>query len=659
MPSKLGLPRGPDNIPPLELSPGTDSKIPTGNAIKQTITQQHSEQQQKQRQQQHSQNNPNNKQNSGLSKQAISSEFLKVSPNLFTPERLHLFDTVELYTTLIKTSKTIQQGERLGNLSWRILNKALLRNNDINISKKRDGVKNIYSVLNPMNNNGNNKSAATTFGTTTNITSKKPQTSFTQILPKNENTDKRSKITAIRPMEALNGATEPRRNRSNDSFQKNDQHADIRGILSKERQHKSTTALFQKNHNRSENAGNQNDSDFNKSNHLLYKQFNQIKQKKKKEDPQMVITGFDTNMVIIKKKHSSDSPNDKRNKSRSKSPEVLNIGKSNHKRSNSGTSQVSDNNSKSIFKHESLFGKPNRRGSESKHNNNKTRKDNKIFFSSEDEDESDWDSVSDSSEFYTDEIDEEDEDEQYYNKQWDKLVLAKQASNDKKLSAHGSELQDGAHHLEKIQSNNLSQPIRRSLLSGLFHNGSSTYSTKDSGEDSGRSSLFNSQNSTPTSISGQNYKVSSAHKPTIETTNVTAVGSVTPPHDSFMQPSQYIRETLTRSTSNMRSTSRRGSSSSIVSEATGARYLYESNAPPTAHTLLPTALSTHMFVPNNIQQQRMAVKADVNQREGRRLTRRESMDIPIKNVKNSVLKTRMEISEEERYQRSQMQRRHK
>lgn len=178
MPSKLGLPRGPDNIPPLELSPGTDSKIPTGNAIKQTITQQHSEQQQKQRQQQHSQNNPNNKQNSGLSKQAISSEFLKVSPNLFTPERLHLFDTVELYTTLIKTSKTIQQGERLGNLSWRILNKALLRNNDINISKKRDGVKNIYSVLNPMNNNGNNKSAATTFGTTTNITSKKTANKF-------------------------------------------------------------------------------------------------------------------------------------------------------------------------------------------------------------------------------------------------------------------------------------------------------------------------------------------------------------------------------------------------------------------------------------------------------------------------------------------------
>lgn len=77
-------------------------------------------------------------------------KFLKVTPNLFTPERLHLFDSTDLYTSLINCTKYIEQGERLNNLSWRILNKALLKDHNINKSKKRDGVKNIYYVLNPV-----------------------------------------------------------------------------------------------------------------------------------------------------------------------------------------------------------------------------------------------------------------------------------------------------------------------------------------------------------------------------------------------------------------------------------------------------------------------------------------------------------------------------
>lgn len=65
-----------------------------------------------------------------------TNKFLKVTPNLFTPERLNLFDDVELYLTLIKASKCVEQGERLHNISWRILNKAVLKEHNINRSKK-------------------------------------------------------------------------------------------------------------------------------------------------------------------------------------------------------------------------------------------------------------------------------------------------------------------------------------------------------------------------------------------------------------------------------------------------------------------------------------------------------------------------------------------
>lgn len=82
----------------------------------------------------------------------------------------------------------------------------------------------------------------------------------------------------------------------------------------------------------------------------------------------------------------------------------------------------------------------------------------------------------------------------------------------------------------------------------------------------------------------------------------------------------------------------------------GSKHLYESNAPLTAQTILPTALSTHMFLPNNIHQQRMAIATGGSTRH--RLLRRESMDIPSKNRNTGFLKTRMEISEEEKMVRT-------
>ena len=102
------------------------------------------------------------------------------------------------------------------------------------------------------------------------------------------------------------------------------------------------------------------------------------------------------------------------------------------------------------------------------------------------------------------------------------------------------------------------------------------------------------------------------------------------------------------------------------------RVQHESNAPLTAQTILPTALSTHMFLPNNVHQQRMAAAAAAATTTttttsttaaptaasppaplkpklgGRRL----SMDIPSKNRNSGFLKTRKEISVEEKTVRS-------
>lgn len=57
-----------------------------------------------------------------------------------------------------------------------------------------------------------------------------------------------------------------------------------------------------------------------------------------------------------------------------------------------------------------------------------------------------------------------------------------------------------------------------------------------------------------------------------------------------------------------------------------------------------------MFLPNNIHQQRMAIATGSNTRH--RFSRRQSMDIPSKNRNTGFLKTRMEISEEEKMVRT-------
>ncbi|KAL3230102.1 Negative regulator of RAS-cAMP pathway [Nakaseomyces bracarensis] len=652
-----GLPNG-SYIPTLELPPASNSNIKfsnDSNGIKSKLDSKAKSSTSI------NQINLGNNSDDKSNQSQKSGDFLKVSPNLFTPERLYLFDTLDLYLTLIKASNTVQQGDRLGNLSWRILNKALLRNKDINSSKKRDGVKNMFHILNPMNQPASGNAMS-------NLGGKKLGQDQVRT------SENRVRQPVVRPMETLHSNSKNvAKNKSNENLHRTVSQPDNQQHLVKERQHKSTTALFQK-HNQAERSTSHTNSGDGNNNPRMYfnKQYAQIQQVSKKENPQMIVTGFDTNMVIVRKTTTNESLHNKRSKSRSKSPADIATRKSTHKRT---TSNASSNSSKhenkhSIFKHESLFGKPKQAQSDDSNGNGK--RDNKIFFSSEDEDESDWDSVSDSSEFYTDDIEDDEEgenyndedDDQYYKKQWDKLLFSKGNHMDKKASSNSPENLDNLHPLDKLHSASQPQQLRRSLLSGLFHNESSNSSLKSSKEISDHSEKPNApshQSSASTTLSSPNYPInSSQHKPTIETTNITAIGSVTPPQNTFIEPSQFIRETLTRTSSNMQSnTSRRGSSSSIVSSNTSARYLHESNAPLTAQTLLPTALATHMFLPNSVQQQRKAVAAAVAQREGRRLTRRESMDIPIKNVKNSALKTRMEISEEERYQRSHNTRRHK
>lgn len=512
-------------------------------------------------------------------------KFLKVTPNLFTPGRLHLFDSLDLYTSLIKCSKSIEQGERLHNLSWRIMNKALLRDKDINRSKKRDGLKNLYYVLNPIANkqplgqqpSGNVVSNASSSSSTPGLRSpsapKKRAVPRMEPLAKTQTTGASSKL-----------------NHGKES------------LFGNARQHKSTSALS----------------------HIQRTKSN------KKEEPQVIVRGFDPNTVITSPPKVSEAkkPGDKIKNTfyieATPSPEL-------------------DRNSSSTValrkplpsRQESLFGKP-----KTAENAPTSSRRNSLFFSSEedDDDDSGWD---EDSPFYDEDDDvfdhDDDEEDQYYRKQWDKLLFAKNAST--KSSGNNTPNSASSH-----------DQIKRSLLSGLFLNEQANSSNKASATSSVTTANGTSAASYRVVATGNHAaQIHNDKRAVYGTSNVNAVGSVTP-------PDKRLPEALHR---NARGSSR-GSFSSIVSEQTRERYTGESNAPPAAQTILPTALSTHMFLPNNIHQQRlaMAAAASTDSRRSpayeprRKTTRRESIDIPSKNKNNSFIKTRMEISKEEDFVRA-------
>ena len=234
----------------------------------------------------------------------------------------------------------------------------------------------------------------------------------------------------------------------------------------------------------------------------------------------------------------------------------------------------------------------------------------------QDDDESDWNSLSDDDELYDDE-----EDDKYYQKQWDKLMFSR---NDQSRGTSRSR-HTTPPPVEK-------QDPKRSLLSGLFLSELSTKTT------------------TPPAMT----PVTAQH-PTLEESSVVAVGDVTP--SSYRKSGSVFSQEIPQDAVTAQPVpskisagfKRVGSFSSIISDSTLQRYAHQSNAPPTAQTILPTALSTHMFLPNNVHQQRAA--RSISSRPGSS-RRRESMDIPSKNRNNSFLKTRMELSEEEEFVRS-------
>lgn len=106
----------------------------------------------------------------------------------------------------------------------------------------------------------------------------------------------------------------------------------------------------------------------------------------------------------------------------------------------------------------------------------------------------------------------------------------------------------------------------------------------------------------------------------ISTSNINVSGQVSEPqdhHDSQgklkekltgtqeaqnnLQTSSSFTQMISRSAVNLTNyfaAHRKNSFSSIASDRTRTRFKHESNAPATASTLLPTALSTHMFLPN-------------------------------------------------------------
>lgn len=168
------------------------------------------------------------------------------------------------------------------------------------------------------------------------------------------------------------------------------------------------------------------------------------------------------------------------------------------------------------------------------------------------------------------------------------------------------------------------------------------------------SGLFLSELSTKTTTPPAMTPVTAQH-PTLEESSVVAVGDVTP--SSYRKSGSVFSQEIPQDAVTAQPVpskisagfKRVGSFSSIISDSTLQRYAHQSNAPPTAQTILPTALSTHMFLPNNVHQQRAA--RSISSRPGSS-RRRESMDIPSKNRNNSFLKTRMELSEEEEFVRS-------
>ncbi|SCU84753.1 LAMI_0C08746g1_1 [Lachancea mirantina] len=520
-----------------------------------------------------------------------SGKFLKVSPNLFTAERLPLFDSLDLYTTLIKSSKALEKGERLHNLSWRIVNKALLKHKDVNRSKKRDGVRNLYQVIDPAQN----------------LTPR--------IRPASQPNRSPSGVTngKFYPMQVMSAM------QSNPTL-KDERNIDHQTELQKVKSPR-VPAMSAANIDRSRSVINTVKRNDTKGVGMppKHRPPNLTVRSTKSTDqvtPQNVTTGFRPNEAVIKKPDETmfivggtPSPELRSQTDKKKAKKPISKLVDDKSEPKTGTHPTTTGQSSAGVRTQSLFTPKN------PHEGKNGRTSEHIFFSS-DEEESELDSLSDDSDFYDD-----DEEEKYYQTQLDKLLFDK---NERPNGSGASSPLAEKHHDSK-----------RSLLSGLFLNEMQ-------------------KRATPSTV----VSPITTQRPTLRESSITAVGDVTP-SESHKNPSIFGQDLQqdhpnkpTKSSSASLFSARRslrGSFSSLLSDGTRERYTHESNAPLTAQTILPTALSTHMFVPNNVHQQRLA-RSGSEKLKGN--LRRESMDIPSKNRNNSFLKTRMEISEEESFTRN-------
>ncbi|KAK5780445.1 Mks1p PWA37_002584 [Arxiozyma heterogenica] len=641
---------------------------------------------------------------------------LKVSPNLFTPEKLNIFDTVILYTTLINCSQHIEQGERLNNLSWRIINKALLKDKSINKSKKRDGVKNLYYVLNPVHNKNNSNTSknntTSNSGNSSNISGENnvPDVFSTTISNINKSTNE----------EDTNSKEQPKAKKTTLNSTYNSSSG-LFTLLGQRYQHHENFRTNNSQTNKVTNKINKNTYLHLNDNHKIRNDINS-----NGKHP-IIVTGFDTNTLITKTKTIKANSGDN----------ATDFSGDNSKYSKYNKKGNDNNNAPGLMRQKnSLFTYPSSKYNTGNNNNindnnkkNQNHNSNRIFFSSEDEDEdeddSDWNSLSSDEDAYDyddysdddnhesshkankkDEFgheDDEEDDDQYYKRQWNKLVFTKQSKLRATVSPSDSIPSSGDRSNEGLTpSTSNEQIVRKSLLSGLFSNEKSHHSNHStlspnsklsSGQNSSTSSLHHHHHVLPTTSN-----ISHLNKDTITAaTTVTAHGSVTSaqgpmnaivPLEEMMQRERRGRQMnrqLTTIPTESRKISRRDSYNSLFSEedeeeenafngkeiSRGRSNIHnngnhdkQSNAPLTAQTILPTALSTHMFLPNSVIQQRRASRngniADETQQKTRSgqfkdqigqtpITRRESIDIPIKNRGHLFLKTRMEISEEEKY----------
>ncbi|SCU88314.1 LADA_0E09450g1_1 [Lachancea dasiensis] len=530
-----------------------------------------------------------------VSKEQGAHTFLKVAPGLFTADKLPLFDDLELYTTLIRSSKALEQGERLHNLSWRIMNKALLKDHEVNKSKRRDGVKNLYRVINPAQN---------AQPLHTNV--KKPV----------------DRVPAMQVMSAMrNSTSEPRTpqdSRHRNLIKAHDvtpQHVQYHGGDFSHPQALPTRAISELQVRR----------DAHKPHHDIPAPLSRIDQRDQRdvrftlgfengsqisspETPQHATTGFQIPATQLKKKdiasrHHAGHPDVidgpqhrkkpiKKNNLLSRAPESLFA-----TRADDRAPESDKPGARSILlerQPKSLFGQ------------RPQSTQDRVFHDSSDEDESDWDSLSDDSQLY-----DEEEDDIYYQKQWDKLMFPRNDSLRTNFNKSTASSTTSVDH---------QQDPKRSLLSGLF---------------------LSEMNKKPTPQIMSSWSL--PQQPTLEESSIVAVGDVTP--SSSWKGTDAISHAISRD----HIPAQRNSFSSIISDSTRQRYTFQSNAPPTAQTILPTALSTHMFLPNNVHQQRIAKSESLRSEP---VKRRESMDIPSKKTSSrSLLKTRHEISEEEYFAR--------